>query len=866
MIVKGVAFGVFLIFFVANPAIGQRIISGQVKEIASGEPIAGAGVVIWNTLHQKIMTAGYAGNAGDFQIILSDSVHLELRISAMGYERFIRPIESIAAENLIRMDVYLEKASVRLKEVLIHVQKPIHIHGDTISFDAAQFAKRNEQFVHELLKNIPGVRVEDNGTIKYGDKEIEKLMIEGTDFFEKGYQLLSLNMPAFPIDKIQIINRFSSNKVLRGIQESNKIAMNLTLKEEYRSVWFGNSLFGYGPQPKNRMDLRFDLMSFGKKHKHYLINQYNNIGNRSFDQIAHFLKTDYGEDFPGNDIQINRLLTSGIRRVEGIKQSRINFNSEFLGSYNTIFSLGKQWNLKLISYLNGDQQKYSQESLDRVFLPDHINKNQEQLDQFLNRSEGLIRIDIQGDPSKQVVVSSKTDILLGGSNGSNNYSFNSVPLMEHIREENARIGQKMNYSHRISPTLAVLLNLNLFWANSPQYFSVNDSMIKKMSYSQAFFGGEGRLIKRKGRDHSLEMAIGHTIQEDQVEIDSLYSHYISRTYLQNKYSWKPVSGFSLSAWTRVVLNAVSAQSYKVYKEAFQNTIIFDPGFSLSWEMGKYQKINTSYSLTSSNPELQDRIPVFVSTGYRSAIKGLDNTAISRSSTLTLSHQLGDWISGVSFYSFAYLIWHHQHISFRSTIYPEFTYSEKIWVKAPFQFNVQTTMDYFLESISSNLKVNLGWSKAKPKNQLDGYSLPDKMFDTYKAAIDLRSGFNGSINFHLGAIYSATEVSSRNRSEWSTHSIEGFSDVFVRVGERLEIKALYEWYYLNQLTETSTVFRALDCGLKYKPRSGRLQFELVGENLFNTRFFTFQQHNGYGDSTTSYRLFPRKVLLKIFCRF
>ena len=60
------------------------------------------------------------------------------------------------------------------------------------------FAQGNEQVVEDILKKIPGLNIDANGTIKVGNQEVEKVMIEGDDFFEKGYKILTKNMPAHP--------------------------------------------------------------------------------------------------------------------------------------------------------------------------------------------------------------------------------------------------------------------------------------------------------------------------------------------------------------------------------------------------------------------------------------------------------------------------------------------------------------------------------------------------------------------------------------------------------------------------------------------------------------------------------------------
>ena len=67
------------------------------------------------------------------------------------------------------------------------------------------FLKGNEEVVEDLLKNIPGLEIDRSGAIKVDGIEIEKIMVEGDDFFKKGYRMISKSMPSSPIDKIELL-------------------------------------------------------------------------------------------------------------------------------------------------------------------------------------------------------------------------------------------------------------------------------------------------------------------------------------------------------------------------------------------------------------------------------------------------------------------------------------------------------------------------------------------------------------------------------------------------------------------------------------------------------------------------------------
>ena len=65
-------------------------------------------------------------------------------------------------------------------------------------------------------------------------------MVDGDDFFEGGYKILSKNMPAYPIEEVEVLKRYSDNRLLKNIEECNRIALNLRLDDNSKRIWFGN--------------------------------------------------------------------------------------------------------------------------------------------------------------------------------------------------------------------------------------------------------------------------------------------------------------------------------------------------------------------------------------------------------------------------------------------------------------------------------------------------------------------------------------------------------------------------------------------------------------------------------------------------
>lgn len=206
------------------------------------QEISRANVILLDS-QDNITTFIFSNKDGSFLLNTDQFGSFKLKLSAIGYIIKKIPLSIIKrGENFDFKNIHLERQNVKeIKEVVISRSTPVKINKDTIEFTAKNFANGTEQNVEELLKKLPGIKIQNDGKIKFGDKEVERLMVENDDLFERGYQTLTQNMPSKPVEKIQVLKNYSKNKLLKNIENSDRIALNLTLKEDAKGKWFGKT-------------------------------------------------------------------------------------------------------------------------------------------------------------------------------------------------------------------------------------------------------------------------------------------------------------------------------------------------------------------------------------------------------------------------------------------------------------------------------------------------------------------------------------------------------------------------------------------------------------------------------------------------
>jgi hypothetical protein len=118
---------------------------------------------------------------------------------------------------------------------------PVTVKRDTIEFNAGSFKTNANATVEDLLKKLPGVEVETDGTVRAQGEEVQRVTVDGREFFGRDPKLATRNLPADAIDKVQVFNKKSDQAVFTGIDDGqSEKTINLELKEEKRNGAFRN--------------------------------------------------------------------------------------------------------------------------------------------------------------------------------------------------------------------------------------------------------------------------------------------------------------------------------------------------------------------------------------------------------------------------------------------------------------------------------------------------------------------------------------------------------------------------------------------------------------------------------------------------
>lgn len=140
---------------------------------------------------------------------------------------------------------------ITLSELVINEEHiPIVNKPDTLEFNAEAFKTRINATVEELLKILPGVSVASDGTITAQGKTVQKVLVDGKEFFGNDPKMATRNLPAAAVDKVQVLEKKSDAAEFTGIDDGQEqTTVNLVLKPNARVGYFGRATAGGGPSP-----------------------------------------------------------------------------------------------------------------------------------------------------------------------------------------------------------------------------------------------------------------------------------------------------------------------------------------------------------------------------------------------------------------------------------------------------------------------------------------------------------------------------------------------------------------------------------------------------------------------------------------
>jgi len=329
----------FLLFFCFSNLTAQSIvIKGKIIDETTQLPLESATVYLATQKDSAVFDYTISDKSGLFEIkTYKKNEPVQFKISFLGYENYIQIFENLNQSKELNI-IQLKESSNMLSEVVVESEAPpVRIKNDTLEFNAASFKVLPDSNVQSLLKQLPGVEIDEEGKIKVNGKEVNQILVNGKPFFDKDGKVALQNLPSDIIDKIQVTDSKTKNEELSGqAASSNDASINLTIDEEKNQGYFGKITLGYGTDERYESSAMINY--FKGERKISLIASSNNINASGFSMDEIFDSMGGGRSvttWGDGSFQVNGVRFGGGRGITTSNLVGLNYSDQFLEKIET---------------------------------------------------------------------------------------------------------------------------------------------------------------------------------------------------------------------------------------------------------------------------------------------------------------------------------------------------------------------------------------------------------------------------------------------------------------------------------------------------------------------------------------------------
>lgn len=229
---------------------GRLTLSGKVLD-NDGKSLRGASVqAIW-LKDTSIRNGAVTDKNGSFLIENLRRGEHRVEVSFVGFQKY-QIIHNLTPDTKEIKDIKLSMGDVKLGEVTVEAQMVRQEQKeDTTIYNADAFKVNPDASSEDLLKKMPGVTVERDGTVKAQGEDIRRVLVDGKEFFGEDPTAALKSLPAEIIDKIQVFDRASDQAQFTGFDDGNaQKTLNIITKSDKNTGNFGKLYAGYGTEDR----------------------------------------------------------------------------------------------------------------------------------------------------------------------------------------------------------------------------------------------------------------------------------------------------------------------------------------------------------------------------------------------------------------------------------------------------------------------------------------------------------------------------------------------------------------------------------------------------------------------------------------
>ena len=867
-------FSIALLFIIYSSYSQRIVITGTVKD-SQNRSISNASVLLLNE-NDVFLGYNFTNENGLFSIPFETPKKglIKIEISCLGYKKTAQTINTTIQNQTFKLEEKLES----LNEVVIESGKKIKIDRDTTYIKVASFGNKTEQTVEDILKKLPGIEVLKDGSIKAHGKNIDKLLIEGEDIFDKNYKLLSKNLDAKVLDVVQIIDNFEDNPVLKKLNNSDKVALNLKLKKGLNNVWFGNINLGSGIVSENRWKENINLGLLKKKIKLFYFADYNNLGEKATDLIKSNSNEMSSFGSSRFEYTAKNLFSISNNDIKIFSKTQSVFNNALLNSLSFTSKIKKKLSIRGLLYIANDNQYQNSEAVTKYNLTNNPISFTE--DNFFTNKKTLAsgEIELKYSPNDKNYI---TNLLVFKNNPNiktNNLLFNNEALNQIINIENYTIYNHFNHTLQLSEK--IVLN-NYFYlgndnieekakiasSNLNNFLNINSNeIVNQNAENKMFYIGFQSKIISKFKKLDLTNTAHIEYKKEQFKNDFIANGQNILTY-QNNTNLKLITFFQENTFRYNLSKKIDlTTSLNFQNTQFENNsvsknlFLFNPSVFLNIKKTGFGNFSLSFNETNLLPDINQLTTNFELIDYRTFLRGTNYQNNLKNQMTSFNYYYYNDENRFSVNSAIYYVNFKTVFNTSSNLTSDFNFDSYSQSKGGDGYNFNFSfINYFRKlKIASKIETINSWTNTPINVNTTGFLIAKNYLNLLKYSAT--TYFKMPLNFDGGFSYNYSQsIFDNNKTNNITKDI--FLNINCTILKTIIVECNNSMYFVNNQNYS---FNNLI--LNFNPIRSKFSYRLIFNNLKNENKYTFISLNNYTFYQSSVSLVPRYLLFTAKYRF
>lgn len=862
----------FLLFFF-NFSFSQTLV-GKVKSEAT--EVISANILIKNSENKQLISEFFkVDEFGNFNIVLKQNYSkVYFEVTAIGYHKISDSIVNPKKNNTYLFNFNLISKTNKLEEIVIKQEK-FKIEGDTISFNPRAYRDGTERKAEDLIKKIPGMEVDGNGTIKFRGKKVSSVQLEGDDLFGYNYATGTRNISVDMIEQIQTINNYSENPLLKGIENSDNVAINLKLKKGKVDVsGNGNISSGLYSTIRSLNAINLNLIGISKKYKSFGTINSNNIGmnNSSKD---YFAMSSNLQDIIDKEFYTTKAISENAFS-NNLENQISATNNQMVFDYDIVYRFSKKLAIKTNLFFVNDKLSLTEQN-NSFFTTENITYN-DKTETVKSPEHKKIELKLTYNTNKLSLLEVETVFEKEKINTNKSILQDNIDFFNTtLNSENLFWKNNLKYTYKLNSKSALQFVSNYSINSIPQKLIISPNQFnfsgnlqqsefqKKYLSNKLIFMGNINNIK-------YAFILGYIFDKNPFSSNLLFNNTSIQNF-QNNFTYRKSTlyseisaTFGISNWRiqpTLRLNKLNQNYNSIQNQDIsKNDLIAIPTINLSYGLNDRSSLKLTGNYDKTPPNEENLIQNLLTQDNRLVKRSRFDLDLLQSQNYSLSYRYNNLFS--SFATNLAIIYDHKKNTYLSSVEILNNYTIYNYFQSPTNIEnylLTFSIEKYINLLKTTVKHSSNYGINNYKNIVNQSDLRNNKSTNYNAYFFIKTAFRFPINFENKFNYRVVNFYSENENTNVNISYSNNSKILIKPSKFWLFTIGYDYYLPN--TKINDNFTFLDFDIKYKPKRLRwIEFWITGKNLLNNKFYSQTENSDFQITVYESSLMQKHYLITL----